>query len=287
MSLKQVPLPDLRLPGLESQQLFLDGQPISIYDTTQLPQPIPTPSPAVSLATVLYNWNPESLLALLDLDNWFSLTWLFHSPSTNTKIEIGRIRNILTMGTLDEHGNWNLMLSYTLPSPFSSNSRWEPNPSESMLKEKNISDPEAITSLAASFAKSLLSNRRWETCKGAKHTFFIEHALLDPWEDGIQMDPHWLYSGLDLGRCTTCKKQQGATLNRCGRCGTAAYCSTECQRRDWAVHKGVCAMGLEERGKALHLSKDGGLVGLCQGRGDEGNRGTGDGNAEDVEVEEG
>jgi hypothetical protein len=121
--------------------------------------------------------------------------------------------------------------------------------------------------------------------------------------DGILMNPHWLYEGLDLGVCCACaayndtsssssesifwaprqtdtdtltqtdaekdkekkdvkEKGEGVKLNRCGRCGTAAYCSPACQRRDWAVHKAVCGLPLLERGKMLKIVEK---VGLDQG----------------------
>ena len=45
-----------------------------------------------------------------------------------------------------------------------------------------------------------------------------------------------------------------------GRCGWAAFCDGECQRRDWAVLKARCGMGAVERGTAVRISMDGGLI---------------------------
>ncbi|CAK3963794.1 norsolorinic acid reductase [Lecanosticta acicola] len=266
MALQLQPIEDIQIPGQEGQSLFLEGHDLQIISTPSRESisDFTSLTPALGIATTLYNWCPESLSALLDFKNWFSLTWILNLEAEECKIEIGRIRNLITFGKLNNEGNWTLMLSYTISEKDAEKGAWKANTEESMVNGQDIKDPDMINRLARFFVKDLLLNRRWETGKGVRHDFFIEHAPLDPWEDGIRMNPHWLYEGLDLGKCTTCGKDDGKTLSRCGKCGTAAYCSSECQKKDWAVHKGVCAMGLEERGKALHLSKDGGLVRLCQ-----------------------
>ncbi|KAG8530216.1 uncharacterized protein KY384_004716 [Bacidia gigantensis] len=43
----------------------------------------------------------------------------------------------------------------------------------------------------------------------------------------------------DLGRliCQNCQKTD---VKKCGRCGTVAYCSKECQKKVWRTHKRVC-----------------------------------------------
>lgn len=106
----------------------------------------------------------------------------------------------------------------------------------------------------------MLGERRWETGKKMVHRFFVEYAPMDDvWGDGIAMNPHWLYKALSLDECTTCGGKE-AMLQRCARCGTATYCSGSCQRRDWAVHKDVCNMSLEDRGQVLRITQKGGLI---------------------------
>ena len=39
--------------------------------------------------------------------------------------------------------------------------------------------------------------------------------------------------------CAVCKKIP-QNLKRCSRCRSVSYCSAECQRADWALHKSVC-----------------------------------------------
>eukprot|EP00808_Paulinella_micropora_P017664 g41150.t1 len=41
-------------------------------------------------------------------------------------------------------------------------------------------------------------------------------------------------------KCNSCSKQTSWEKSRCSRCKRAFYCSVECQRRDWPVHKSVC-----------------------------------------------
>ncbi|KAI9030262.1 hypothetical protein DFJ74DRAFT_748020 [Hyaloraphidium curvatum] len=54
-------------------------------------------------------------------------------------------------------------------------------------------------------------------------------------------------TGLRPHRILTCGAQCGAssvdpaTFQRCSRCKLVSYCSKECQRKDWARHKKVCA----------------------------------------------
>lgn len=39
-------------------------------------------------------------------------------------------------------------------------------------------------------------------------------------------------------RAANCSRSEG--LKPCGACFVVAYCSKQCQRRDWSVHKGFC-----------------------------------------------
>lgn len=226
------------------------------------------------------------------------MTWIVNLEDGKTKLEIGRIRNLVTVGKLvvEEEGGkekdgeeedaedcWEVVFGFDI-SPTTGNAgneetesvggggdggggTWQPNLEESMLSGVNISSASGVDKLAIDFLTSIIVQKRYETGKGIKHEFFIESekllGMMDPFGDGIAMDPRWLYEGLDLGRCTACGclEQTQKKLSRCGRCGTAAYCSGVCQKRDWAVHKAVCGMDTETRGKALYLSSKGGVVG--------------------------
>ncbi|KAI9028718.1 hypothetical protein DFJ74DRAFT_750926 [Hyaloraphidium curvatum] len=44
--------------------------------------------------------------------------------------------------------------------------------------------------------------------------------------------------------CEVCKdpRREGEGLLRCAECGVIRYCSKECQRKDWPVHRKVCEM---------------------------------------------
>lgn len=296
MEAKLTPLSDFRIPDYRSATLTLNGAPLSIVDTCTLPSSesatngtLTNITPAIGLATLLYKWHPHALSAFLDLDAWFSMTWtLTISPETpsGSKIEIGRIGNQITFGSLDGSGeNWKLMLTYNVvlededddanedgETKSEKESRaaaggkekrkrgtWIPNTKESMIGERDVTSPALIERLAEKFVQRLVCERRWETGKGIKHAFCVEYAPMDVWGDGIPMSPHWLYTALDLSACTMCGAR-GVELQRCGRCGTATYCSDKCQKGDWAVHKGVCQMSLEDRGQAIKLAEKGGLV---------------------------
>ncbi|PVH95266.1 hypothetical protein DM02DRAFT_731963 [Periconia macrospinosa] len=311
-----VPLPNFRLPSAPSEPPYLDGQPLSILDTSNTAL-----TPATLIATILYNWHPNALAALLDFDAWVSVTWTFEHPSQNdatkgkkSTIEIGRIRNQVTFGRLDESGEkWVEMYVYDIEegeegseeeesevgnegadsqatesnyiqrssskSTIRGGGKWHPKPRESILPSTSSTatiTAESLTSASITFLLPLTTSPQpiWLAAPKSLHKFSVEYAFFAPSVptstslevddgDGILMNPHWLYSSIDLGRCDGCNhaESEEKKLNRCGRCGTAAYCSAACQKKDWAVHKFVCGAGLEERGRMLKLSDRGGLRG--------------------------
>ena len=269
----------LRLPDYPDAPLTLNATPLSIYKKNSFTTQEPTsPSTAssddvsvpIGIATVLYRWHPTALLAFLDLDAWFSLTWsVTLPPSTPSspiqKLEIGRVGNQVTFGTLDSSGeNWEVMLTYNIvlsPGEVFKRGEWVPNTKESMLGDQDVQSAQEVERLGAEWVKDVVGGKIWEAGKNVKHTFHVEYAPMDIFGDGISMSPHWLYASLDLSKCTTCGIAGDASipLNRCGRCGTAAYCSVECQKKDWNVHKWVCTMSAEDRGMAIKISEKGGL----------------------------
>ncbi len=48
------------------------------------------------------------------------------------------------------------------------------------------------------------------------------------------------FYGLHLYRCWYCKRVLLKPL-QCGQCQSIAYCSKECQRAHWHVHRSACA----------------------------------------------
>lgn len=261
---------DFRLPDYPTAILTLDRSPLAIIDTEDFSEAINASDlpVSISLATILHNWYPEAVAAFLDFDAWFSFTWnlSIHDGEPNeTRVEIGRVGNQITFGTLDKDGeNWALMLTYNVAMDGPERGRWVPNPKESMEGDEDVTDVEKIDQLGRECVKELLLEKKWETGRKMRHRFYVEYAPMDVWGDGIRMNPHWLYRAPDLNECTSCRSTkndaQTSSLQRCSRCGTAAYCSDFCQRRDWAVHKDICTMSMEDRGQALKITEKGGLI---------------------------
>lgn len=52
--------------------------------------------------------------------------------------------------------------------------------------------------------------------------------------------------------CYSCKKTD-AKLSQCARCHIAQYCSKECQKTDWPVHKTVCVAPAQKEEKSSSL----------------------------------
>lgn len=269
-------LDSFRLPEYPDASLNLDRNPLSIVDNeTFNPEAhgndLTVP---IGLATILHYWCPDALAAFLDFDAWFSMTLILslqEGEPSETKIEIGRVGNQITFGALDATGdNWTLMLTYNVALEGEERGAWIANPKESMEGERDVVDVEEIERLGRAFVKELVEKKRWQTGKKIKHRFFVEYAPMDIWGDGIPMNPHWLYKSLDLSTCTSCRTSalessaksdnKKVSLQRCGRCGTATYCSDTCQRADWAVHKNICNMSMEDRGQALKITEKGGLI---------------------------
>ncbi|KAK4507123.1 hypothetical protein PRZ48_000857 [Zasmidium cellare] len=211
MGIELQSLAHLKLPTKPDDAINLDGGQLQIAAPESVTKDEETTdlTAAIGVATVLYNWCPEALYAFLDLRSWFSFTWIRTNPD-ETKFEIGRIRNVITMGVLDKDEHWKVMLSYTI----SETGAWVPNTEESMLDDKDITDPEEIDRLGRDFVKDLILDKAWTTGKKIRHDFFIEYAPSDDaFSDGIAMNPHWLYQGINLS------KYRGKALHLSGKDG--------------------------------------------------------------------
>jgi len=266
MGPKLLSLDSTRIPGFPGAPIHLDRAPLRIIDDADGKFDKDTDTSdlttAIGITNVLYRWCPSALHAFLDIDAWFSFTWTL-TIQDEMKIEIGRVENQITIGTLDAEGEkWTLMLTFNITAEGPQRGAWVPNPGESMLGDNDLTDPAQIDRLGREFVRDLCLKERWATGKKMQHQLFVEYALMDPFSDGIPMNPHWLYRSLDLSLCTKCGVHKDVKpLQRCGRCGTAAYCCPSHQKQDWPVHKSICNMSLEDRGQMLKISEHGGLIG--------------------------
>lgn len=66
-----------------------------------------------------------------------------------------------------------------------------------------------------------------------------------PFADEVYVAPMPTAPGVsETGGCLICgrrKKPDGGFLMRCGGCHQAEYCSAQCQRKDWTMHKRICS----------------------------------------------
>lgn len=56
------------------------------------------------------------------------------------------------------------------------------------------------------------------------------------------------YGEQRCGGCGADKKKDGETLLRCGKCMKRGYCSVECQKEHWSLHKKVCKVVQDSQG---------------------------------------
>lgn len=56
--------------------------------------------------------------------------------------------------------------------------------------------------------------------------------------ENIQDEPQALYYDHNPPFCNTCLSTKD--LKFCGKCGKVRYCSKDCQKKDWKVHKNSC-----------------------------------------------
>jgi hypothetical protein len=261
-----VDLSHTRIPGFPDAPIHLDRAPLKLIDDVDADFDEKTDTSnltvAIGITTVLFRWCPDALYAFLDIDAWFSFTWTL-TIQDEMKIEIGRVENQITMGILEPEGEkWRLMLTFNITPDGPQRGAWVPNPHESMVGEDDLTDLAQIDRLAREFVRDLCLNERWSTGKKMQHQLYVEYALMDPFDDGIPMNPHWLYDPPNIGHCTTCDVFGDVKpLQRCGRCGTAAYCCALHQKLDWPVHKSICNMSMEDRGQMLKISQNDGLIG--------------------------
>ncbi|SMQ49988.1 unnamed protein product [Zymoseptoria tritici ST99CH_3D7] len=277
-----LPFYSLRIPTYPEHALHLDDSPLQIISHRPDPGetiPSATPpegfTPAIAIATILYNWHPDALLAFLDTRTWVTFTWNLRLGD-GRQIEIGRVRGRVMVGELDAKEEWTWATAWDMTKSGKEDDdddedgwfegKWVVDCRDSFLNAVSAQGKtlEEVNSHARRELWDWILASRWETGKKLRHHLFVESAALgvDAWSDGLQISPHWLYRAMDLGRCTFCGREGGEGLKKCRKCGTATYCGVECQKGDWKVHKGVCGMGLEERGKALFYSRgEGGLAG--------------------------
>ena len=61
------------------------------------------------------------------------------------------------------------------------------------------------------------------------------------YEEMVKNDPSRIPSKLPSVECNAClQKKSLIMMHKCGRCMRIFYCNTECQRKDWPVHKQMC-----------------------------------------------
>ncbi|KAI9000116.1 hypothetical protein DFJ74DRAFT_775681 [Hyaloraphidium curvatum] len=96
--------------------------------------------------------------------------------------------------------------------------------------------------------------RKWlcARCGAVSSAFFVGFDAAGPEASGFPAnaaseagtraggDPDGVAEGSFCTACPSTSTERTKGMQRCGRCRSARYCSAECQRKDWARHKGAC-----------------------------------------------
>lgn len=107
-----------------------------------------------------------------------------------------------------------------------------------------ITKPQVISDIAQSLAGGLFYDKVHEPWQGEKITIEVTDLNYKA-VGGSPTNPHVLYERLDPSACVQCLRlpadlQRSGKFRHCGRCHEVRYCSQECQKEDWRVHKGLC-----------------------------------------------
>jgi hypothetical protein len=94
----------------------------------------------------------------------------------------------------------------------------------------------------------------------------IQEALAEFSQSEDNMDPAVLEDYVEMLKsvtfipecCATCgiTNYGGANLSKCGRCLLILYCSRDCQKKHWSIHKGECQPRNVPAGTATVTIKD-------------------------------
>ena len=99
----------------------------------------------------------------------------------------------------------------------------------SRIGQRNIEKVERLTNMLGS-DMSLFKNELLPTA-----TYFTKKTILQ-FAEGENIE-------LRVFKCHNCDKQPKdceGSLRRCGSCGEAFYCSKECQKKHWKLHRSTC-----------------------------------------------
>ena len=88
-------------------------------------------------------------------------------------------------------------------------------------------------------------HRAWESiAPGLQHGFYLSER--EKMSLGLRSrNPRNIYLSGDVRLCEQCGKssqqlEMGMKPKYCARCHNTLYCSVDCQKKDWGVHKYIC-----------------------------------------------
>ena len=195
------------------------------------------------MATTLWRWYPDALRAWLDCSRYQACEWISRknagTASQTITVSARKDRHI-SLGHYKDDGECLFGCVFNMPE----NGPWVPV--SGTMSVGPVHNKAFVPGIGGMFARDLLYNPTWRADR-ATHKFVNGHA-----QGGTETHPDdvnngdWevdlLYHSRSNDVCQRCYQPKNATLNlrRCTRCLSAWYCSVQCEKDDWAAHKGVC-----------------------------------------------
>ena len=244
--------------------LTIDCQPVRIAHTKSFDEEVDhkTVSLATAVATTLWLWHPNALRAFLDFEKFPQVEWTRRNTGEsfyNTCVIARFDRQVVVSYTLGagagspqltanagfQAGFYNRDISWAGQCIVEIKSSGAWLPTHATLYDKPVSNPRLFENIHRDVARQMFYHNVWESiAPGLQHGFYLYER--EKISLGLRSrNPQTIYLLGDVPLCEQCVKSSqeleiGMQLKYCARCHNTLYCSIDCQKKDWGVHKYIC-----------------------------------------------
>ncbi|KAG9696218.1 hypothetical protein KCU95_g4420, partial [Aureobasidium melanogenum] len=188
-SASQRPLCFLHTDPFPGLNLFIDGSPVAIVDTSRSVYNDETNkkslSGAMAIATVLWSWHPNALRAFLDCERYSRFQFIINEDlprlgkssmylidRDNREVDFGIVH--YDTGHYDKDTDWHHVCTYQIPEK----GRWEPTYASNGSVESE--EPLWVHSMSGVWARCQMKNARWKPAWNRFITMRLDNVEVDP-----------------------------------------------------------------------------------------------------------